>query len=286
MLNEFLTRLRIFIAGRSRAEVDEEASFHLDQQIEANIAAGLSPEEARRQAGIAFGSVQRMREQCLEERPSYWIDSFAQDIRYAVRGIRRNPTFSLTVVLTLMLGIGSATAVFSVVDRILFRSLPYGDSERLVSVGLVAPIEPEEFMLGGSYYEWQDNQKPFTALTSEIGTEPCDLTERDPARLDCARVEGNFLPTLGVTPLLGRNFTEAEDRPNGPRVAMMSYGLWSGRFQRDPGVVGKVIRIDGHATEIVGVLPKDFEMPRLQTADLLLPQALDVAAERRADPGH
>jgi putative ABC transport system permease protein len=286
VLNEFLTRLRFFIAGKIHSEVDEEVRFHLDQQIEANIQAGLSPKEARRQAAVAFGGVQRIREQCREERPGYWLETFVRDMRYAVRGFRRSPTFSLTVVLTLMLGIGSTTAVFSVVDRLLFRSLPYGDSERLVSVGLVAPIEPQEFMLGGSYYDWQDNQKPFVALTSETGTEPCDLTERNPARLDCARVEDNFLPTLGVFPILGRNFTQAEDRPNGPRAAIISFGLWLSRFHLDREVVGKVIRIDGHATEIVGVLPKDFEMPRLQAADVLLPQALDVAAERHANPGH
>ena len=286
MLNEFLARLRFFISGKSYGEVDEEVRFHLDQQTEANIGAGMSREEARRQAAIAFGGVERAREQCREERPGYWLETFVQDARYAVRGVRRNPAFSLTVVLTLMLGIGSTTAVFCVVDPILFRSLPYGDSSRLVSVGLVAPIEPQEFMLGGSYYEWQDNQKPFTALTSEIGTQPCDLTESNPARLDCARVEGNFLPTLGVSPVIGRNFTANEDRPNGPRVALISYGLWLSRFHLDPGVVGKLIRIDGHTTEIIGVLPKDFEMPRLQAADVLLPQALYVAAERRADPGH
>jgi predicted permease len=214
------------------------------------------------------------------------LETLVQDVRYAVRSFWRNPSFSLTVVLTLTLGIGSTTAVFSVVDRILFRSLPYGDSGRLVSVGLVAPIEPEEFMLGGSYYEWQDNQKPFVALTSEIGTEPCDLTETNPARLDCARVEGNFLPTLGVSPVIGRNFTANEDRPNGPRAALISYGLWRSRYRLDPGVVGTLMRIDGNATEIVGVLPNDFEMPRLQAADVLLAQRLNVAAERRADPGH
>jgi predicted permease len=286
MLNEFLAHLRFFIAGGSHGEVDEEVRFHLDQQIEANIRAGMSAEEARRQAAIAFGGVERTREQCREERPGYWFETLAQDVRYAVRGFRRTPAFSLTVVLTLMLGIGSTTAVFSVVDRILFRSLPYGDSNRLVSVGLVAPIEPQEFMLGGSYYEWQDNQKPFVALTSEIGVSPCDLTENNPARLDCARAEANFLPTLGLAPVIGRNFTANEDRPNGPRVALISYSLWLSRFRLDPGVVGKLMRIDGHATEIVGVLPKDFEMPRLQAADVLLPQALDAAAERHADPGH
>lgn len=285
MLNEFLTRLRFFISGRSHGEVDDEVRFHLDQQTEANIRAGMSREEARRQAAIAFGGVERAREQCREERPGYWLETFVQDAGYAVRGFRRNPVFSLTVVLALMLGIGSTTAVFSVVDRILFRSLPYGDSSRLVSVGLVAPIEPQEFMLGGSYFEWQDNQKPFTALTSEIGTQPCDLTENNPARLDCARVEGNFLPTLGVSPVIGRNFTANEDRPSGPRVAMISYGLWLSRYHLDSEVTGKLIRLDGHPTQIVGVLPKNFEMPRLQNVDILLPQALDVAAERRADPG-
>ncbi len=284
MLQEFVTRLRFFIAGKSRGEVDEELRFHLDQQIEANIRAGMSPDEARRQAAVVFGGIERAREQCREERPGYWLETFVQDVRYAVRGFRRTPTFSLTVVLTLMLGIGSTTAVFRVVDRILFRSLPYGDSDRLVSVGLVAPIEPQEFMLGGSYYEWQDHQKPFVAMTSEIGVEPCDLTESNPARLDCARVEANFLPTLGVSPVLGRNFTVNEDRPNGPRAALISYGLWRSRFRLEPGIIGKLMRIDGHATEIVGVLPKDFEMPRLQAADVLLPQALDVAAQRHAEP--
>ncbi len=286
MLNQFLTRLRFFIAGRSRGEVDEELRFHLDQQIEANLQAGMSPEEAHRQAAVAFGGLQSAREQCRQERPRYWLESLLRDLRFALRTFRRSPTFSLTVVLTLMLGIGSTTAVFSVVDRILFRSLPYGDSDRLVSVGLIAPIEPQEFMLGGSYYEWQDNQKPFSALTSEIGVEPCDLTESNPARLDCARVEANFLPTLGVSPLVGRNFSANEDRPNGPRVALISYALWRSRFRLDPGVLGKLMQIDGHATEIVGVLPRDFEMPRLQAADVLLPQALDAAAQRHADPGH
>jgi predicted permease len=286
MLKEFLTRLRFFIAGRSHDEVDDEVRFHLEQQIEANLRSGMSMEEAQRQAAIAFGGVERTRAQCREIRPGYWLESLLQDIRYAIRSFWRNPTFSLTVVLTLALGIGSTTAVFSVVDRILFRSLPYGDSDRLVSVGLIAPIEPEEFMLGGSYYEWQDNQKPFESMTSEIGAEPCDLTEHNPARLDCARVEGNFLPTLGVSPVIGRNFTANEDGPNGPRTALISYGLWLSRYRLDPSVVGAQIRVDGEATEVIGVLPKDFEMPRLQSADILLAQRLDVAAQRHADPGH
>jgi len=148
VLKEFLTGLRFLLADRSHAEVDEELQFHLKQLIEANIQAGMSAAEARRQAAIAFGALERVREECHEQRPGYWLETLCQDARYAIRGFRRNPTFSLTVVLTFMLGIGSTTAVFSVVDRILFRSLPYSNSDRLVSVGLIAPIEPQEFMLG------------------------------------------------------------------------------------------------------------------------------------------
>jgi predicted permease len=189
------------------------------------------------------------------------------------------------VIATLAVGIGATTAVFSVVDRILFRSLPYVQDDRLVSVGLTAPIIPQEFMVGGSYYEWRDNQKAFDAFTSETGASACDLTERNPARLSCACVEQSFLPTLGVALLLGRNFLPEEDRPNGPKVALISYGLWLSHYGLDPEILNRLIDIDGKQVRVVGVLPKDFEMPALEDADIVLPQALDEAEQRKADPG-
>jgi predicted permease len=213
------------------------------------------------------------------------MGTVAQDVRYALRGFRRNPVFAVTVIATLALGIGGTTAVFSVVDRILFRSLPYAHDDRLVSVGLVAPIIPQEFMLGGSYYDWRDNQKPFEAFTSETGVNECDLTEHNPARLRCASVEANFLPTFGISPILGRNFLPEEDRPKGPKVALISYGLWTTEYARDPGIVNKLVEIDGNQVRVIGVLPQNFEMPTLQAADVLVPQALDEAAQRKADPG-
>ena len=158
------------------------------------------------------------------------MPTVVQDVRYSLRGFRRNPVFTFTIVMTFMLGIGATTAVFSVVDRILFRPLPYANADRLVSVGLVHSLE-SEFMLGYFYYDWQHNQKPFEALTSENAvTGECDLTERNPSQLNCESVEGNFLPTLGVSPVLGRNFLPEEDRPNGPRVAIISYGLWKNHY--------------------------------------------------------
>ena len=286
MMTEMVSWFRYFLFRKRPKELDDELQFHLEQSIAAKMAEGLSQSEARRQARIEFGSIEGAREQCEQQRPGRWMQTVVQDFRYARRSFTRYPGFSIAVVLTLMLGIGSTSAVFSVVDRILFRPLPYRDADRLVSVGLVAPIEPQEFMLGGSYYEWQDNQKPFVEMTSETGVEPCDLTEVNPVRLDCASVESNFLPALGIMPLIGRNFFPNEDRPNAPRVALISYALWRTRFHQDHSLVGKLIRIDGKATEVIGILPSDFEMPRLQSADLLVPEALDVAAERKADPGH
>ncbi len=286
MLKELLTRLRFFVARKTHREVDAELQFHLEQQIEVNIAEGMTAQEARRQAVIAFGGVERAREECREQRPGYRMEALFQDVRYAIRGFRRNPVFTMTIVVTLMLGIGATTAVFSVVDRILFRSLPYAHADRLVSLGLVQSLETQEFMLGGFYYDWRNNQRSFEAMTSEGAVTPeCDLTERNPAQLSCPRVEANFLPTLGISPVLGRNFLPEEDRSHGPKVALISYGLWLTHYNLDSGILNKTIEIDGNPVRVVGVLPKDFEMPRLQAADVLLPMAIDEGDDRRANTG-
>jgi predicted permease len=285
MIREILSQLRLLLQGKPKSEIDDEVQFHIERATDANIDAGMKPAEARRQALIEFGGVERTREQCHEQRPWRWLETLGQDVRYAVRGFRRNPVFTITVIATLAVGIGATTAVFSVVDRILFRPLPYAHDDRLVSVGLVAPILPQEFMLGGSYYEWRDNQKAFDAFTSETGANSCDLTERNPARLSCASVEQNFLPTLGVTPILGRNFQPEEDRPKGPKVALISYGLWRAHYGLDSGIVNRLIDIDGTQVRVVGVLPREFEMPALEAADIVLPQALDEGEQRKADPG-
>jgi predicted permease len=285
MIRQLLTRLRFLLRPNSRHDLDEEIEFHIEQSIRHKTAQGIPLEEARRQALIEFGGVERTREQSHQQRPGWWLETLAQDIRYALRGFRRNPVFTLTAIATLALGIGATTAVFSVVDPILFRALPYGHPDRLVSIGLTQSLEKQEFTLGGFYYYWKDNQTPFESLTEEGGTDECDLTEHNPVRLNCARVEGNFLPTLGISPLLGRNFLPEEDRPHGPKVALISYGLWLTQYNRDPGILNRLIEIDGKPVRVVGVLPKDFEMPRLQAADIVVPRAVDISAQRTVNDG-
>jgi predicted permease len=285
MIREWMNRLRFLFSRRKPEALHEELQFHLDLSIERNLAAGMTTEDARRQALIEFGGVERTREQCHEQRPGWWMGTVAQDVRYALRGFRRNPVFTIAVIATLAVGIGATTAVFSVVDRILFRALPYAHDDRLVSVGLVQSLEKQEFTLGGFFFEWRGNQKPFESMTFETGYGDCNLTDGNPVHLHCISVAQNFLPTLGVALVAGRNFTPEEDLPNGPRVVMISDGLWLSRYNREPGVVNKSVDIDGHPTRIVGVLPKGFEMPRLQDTDILRPAQINVAERHTVNAG-
>jgi putative ABC transport system permease protein len=286
MFYEALSRMRFLLRRRGSEELDEELQFHLEQSVQMNIAEGMTAEEARRQAMIAFGGVERAREACYEQRPGWLLETAVQDIRNALRGFRRNLAFTATAIVTLALAIGATTAVFSAVDRILFRSLPYAHDDRIVSVGLVQSLERQEFMLGGFFFDWRDNQKPFATVASQ-GTYPhaCDLIETNPAQLGCLRVQAGFLPLLGIAPLLGRNFLAEEDSPNGPPAALISYGLWQSHYNRDPDILDRLIDLDGASVRVVGVLPWNFESPTLQTADILLPMALDEAQERAMKPG-
>jgi len=209
-----------------------------------------------------------------------FFESFLQDVRFALRSLVRQPVFACTAIVVIALGMGASTAVFSVVDRILFRQLPYAHPERLVSFGFTAPIQQGEFMLGPDYAEWRTAQTPFEAVTSWSGVNECDLNDTNPVRLICARVESNFLPTLGIQPVLGRNFTAEEDLPNAPRAALLSHALWTGRFQASRSIIGQTVVIDGQRVRIAGVLPSGFELPSLDHADLLLPQAVAMTAAR------
>ncbi len=273
-------------ALQQEQEFAAELESHLQFHIEDNLRAGMTPVEARRDARIKLGGVEQTKQAYRERSTFPWIENLLRDVRFALRGFSRTPLFTATVVATLALGIGATTAVFSVVDPILFRSLPYANADRLVSVGLVQSLEPQEFTLGAFYFDWQAKQKPFESLTAEgVFVHPCDLTELNPAHLSCVTVQQNFLPTLGVSPAFGRNFLPEEDRPNGPKVVLISYGFWLSHFNRDPGIVNKLIDLDGSQVRVVGVLPKTFEMPTLEPADVLLQVALDASVQRKMNGG-
>jgi predicted permease len=177
--------------------------------------------------------------------------------------------------------------VFSVVDRILFRSLPYAHDDRLVSVGTVHSLERQEFMMGGFFFDWRDHQKPFEAMAIQsTGPHACDLVENNPAQLDCLDFDAGYLPLLGISPVLGRNFLPEEVLPNGPRVVIISYGLWQDHYNRDANILNRQIDIDGSPARVVGVLPKDFQFPTLQPSDVIFPMVLNQADQKTANGGY
>ena len=204
-----------------------------------------------------------------------------QDVRYSFRQLHRSPGFTTVAVITLALGIGATTAMFSLVDRMLFHSLPYAHENELVSVGVLAPIIDGEFLFAANYLEWREHQSAFSDFTSSTGVGDCDVTENDPVRTTCASVASTFLPTFGIQPLLGRYFTRDEDQPNSPKVALLSYGLWKDRFGGDRSVLNRTISLDGVPTRIVGVLPRNFEFPTLAHVGLVVPEALDESLVQR-----
>src|SRR5258708_19012398 len=264
-LRIFGARLRgLFRKQKLDGDLEAEFHAHLEMLTEENIRRGMNPKEAAHAARREFGGVEYTKELYRHQRGIQFFDTLAQDLRLALRGLGKRPGFALVAILTLALGIGSTTAVFSVVDRILFRSLPYPHDERLVSFGDKAPFEANEFVLGPDYVDWKKAQTPFESVTSFVpGGADCDLPEQNPVRLKCALVESTFLSTFGIQPFLPRNFSTAEDRPNAPRVALVSYGLWRSRFASDRNLPGPAISLDGRPTLFFAVLPPQFEIPTL-----------------------
>lgn len=286
---EFIRRFQMLFSRREQfgRELEEEMRLHSDLRAHEIQAAGASAEDARYAAQKRFGNTLRLREEAHQAWGWTWIDNLGQDLRYGLRTLRKSPVFTLVVVLTLGLGIGATTAVFSVVDRVLFRALPYAHGDRIVSIGLVQSLEEEEFTLGSFFFDWRDHQRPFAAFASQgAGPHPCDLTVSNPVQLACIPIQPSFLPLLGVRPVLGRNFLPEEGRPNGPPVALISYSLWRSKFNGDPGIVNRLIDLGGKPLRVIGVLPENFELPTLQPADVFLPLALDEGKERNSRPGH
>ena len=205
--------------------------------------------------------------------------------RYALRGFQRNPLFSISVVATLALAPGQpqVSSVWSIAACLPHR--PIGvRPDCLVRHGALAGTQGVSNW--GFYLEWKDNQKPFGTVASQSTMpHPCDLVENNPAQLDCISFQADFFPLFGISPLLGRNFLPEEDRPNGPRVVMISYALWRGHFASDQHIVDRNINIDGDPARIIGVLPASFQFPTLESADVIFPMAFNPAIQQTTNGG-
>jgi putative ABC transport system permease protein len=272
---------RLRVVARKNAtsrDLDDEFQFHIEHQIAENLASGMDPREARLAALREFGGTAALKDECRSARGVDWLEDAVQDWRYSWRSCRRNPGFALAVIALIAVGIGASTAVFSVVDRVLFAGLPYADAGRLASLGIRIPWLEHDFLTVGTFLDLRRNPGPLKAVTAWAGVTDCDVTGDRPARLGCAQVDAEFLPVLGIRPALGRNFTREEDLPNGPRAALISNALWKSRFGGSRDAVGQRIALDGHDSVVVGVLPPEFESPTLDPVDVLVPLSLPASA--------
>jgi predicted permease len=251
------------MAGRRRIEsgLSEEIQFHLDQQTQKNIRAGMTPDEARRQAFVRFGGVERVKEQTRDEfRPALFED-FLRDVQYGARLLRRTPAFAAVAILTLALGIGAATAVFSVVDGVLLRPLPYPDPDRLVRLFQVdASGRRNNTVSEPNFLDWQRNARSF-AFMAELSPGPAPVsTGGEASMVSGSSVSRDFFDVMGVSPAIGRRFLDDELRVGGAPAAIISHRFWTTRYNSAP-LSGLTIRIGGRLHQIVGVMPPAFDYP-------------------------
>jgi len=283
MLSDFLFRLRCLFRRKSvETELDEELRSHLEYEAEKHVKSGLSPEEARRRARITLGGVEQVKEECREARGVSLLETTAQDVSYAVRILRKSPVFAAVAVLTLALGIGANTALFSVMDVMLLRALPAKNPQELVEFIRSAP--DGSMMTNLPFAVFQHLRENTTVLSGIFAFTADTRVFRAGGGSEHStvhEVSGGFFSTLGVNALLGRTIDPNDDRPNAERqVAVLSYPFWSRRFGRDPSVVGATVRVSGIPCTVIGVMPPDFfGVDRSQLPDMWAPLALD------RDPG-
>lgn len=280
LLERWLRRLRdLYRRDEVWEELDEEMAFHLEMETRRLMEEeGLAPEEARRRARVAFGGVDRHKEKVRSARGTRLLEELAGDLRYALRTLRRSPGFTAVALITLGLGIGVTTALFSVVDAVLLKPLPYGQPERLVRVYASWEASPVGGLSPGEFLDFRERVSAFDRF-GVYATSEANLTgDGDPARVRVGFVTSDVFPALGVDPLLGRHFQEGEGVADA-RVALLGHGFWERRFGGDDEVLGSTLELDGERWRVVGVLPPEAALPEAvasgRRADLFAPLGWD-----------
>ncbi len=241
--------------------MDDEVRSHLELQSLENIEAGMKPEEARYAALRQFGWVESVKETCREQRGVRWIEDFGQDLRYGARQLRKNPGFAAVAVLTLALGIGANTAIFSVVDAVLLRPLAYPDSGQLVSLSERGPDWSGGSLSYPNFTDWKNQQSVFEKFGVYTGGNFTLTGAGEPVRLAGAQMSEDVFAALRTPPEIGRVFREDEDKPGAPPVAVISHALWQDRFGGQAEILNKTISLDGKSYTVLGVMPAGFEFP-------------------------
>jgi putative ABC transport system permease protein len=253
-------------------QLDKELRFHLEQHTADLIARGHDPAEARRIARIELGGPEQVKEQCRDERRTRWLEDLWHDAIYALRTLRQRPGFTFVAVLTLALGIGASTAIFSAVNPILFEPLPYTDAGRIMTIWYAGAGGARSNQSFGTFRELEMRAHSWEAIAVMKPWQPTLTGAAEPERLEGQRVSAAYFRVFGVTPAAGRDFDPVDDRLNGPNVIIVSDALWKRRFAGDPAIVGHQVTLDDRLYLVAGILPRGFEnvlAPRAEVWSLL-----------------
>ncbi|MBC7895161.1 MAG: ABC transporter permease [Cytophagaceae bacterium] len=266
-LRAFLLRLVGAFRDSSAADAAarEEMQAHLAMDVRENMRRGMSAEAARREALARAGGITQAAELVRERRGLPWMQEVGTDLRLAARALRHHPGFTAVAVITLALGVGANTAIFSVVNGVVLQPLAYPDADRLVTLASTMGERSME-VSGPDFIDWREQARSFSGIAAAYTSETVLTGSGEPERLQQARVTANTLGVLALNPRFGRGFAEGEDEPSAARVAMLGEDFWQRRFGGDSSVVGKTMTFDGYPTTIIGIAPREMRWP--QAADV------------------
>lgn len=273
-------------SGRDEA-LDREIAYHIDELTKANVAKGMSADEGRRQALIAFGGQEQIKQQLREVHTSAFLNSMAFNLKSAMRFLRRSTSFSAAVILILAIGIGANSAVFSAMDAVVLRPLPFPDADRLVVIYQhdVKNRNANHFVAPARLEDWNRMNSTFQSISGYYTDDLSETSGPLPEKVSESLVAPRFLRVMGVSPMLGRDFTADEERFGGPDAVLISYRFWQRRFRGDPAALNQKLHVGTFAYSIVGVMPPSFSVPN-RDVDLWAPSAPDAPyAQSRDSPG-
>jgi putative ABC transport system permease protein len=263
VFSDLFFRLRsLFRHNTVEEEMNDELRFHFEQQVEKLMRSGMSREEAIRQARFKFGGEEKVREECREARGVQSVEMLLQDLHYGARMLLKYPSFTLVAVLTLALGMGATSAIFSVVDAALLHPLPFRDPSRLVVVweNSLTQNHPHNVAAPANFMDWENQNTVFEGMTAMADTHANLTGSGDPQQIVVGNVTPGFLSVVGVSPFLGSGFNHDNWKRGNDNVVLLDYGFWKERLGGDPSIVGKAIELNGKAEIVVGVAPKDFTL--------------------------
>jgi predicted permease len=280
-MSRFFRKLGLlFGRQRFRSDLDEEMAFHRAEAEKAFVAEGMTPAAARYAAKRQFGNSSAVREQSHEV-VGFRMETVVQDLRFALRQVRKNPGFALTAIFILALGLGVSVAIFGFVDAALLRPLPYANPDRLMSVDENSALRERSNLSRADYEDWKRLNHSLSSLETYGGTGFLLGTSSGAVPVPAARVSDGFFSTLGVKPLLGRGFLPGEDQPGKPKIVMLTYGTWRKRYGGRRDVVGQSVTLNGDAYTIVGVLPREFAFAPRGIAQFYVPLLEKNGCEQR-----